>query len=126
MLDPRMFVNSHGDGAAVLQVVASDVAPGSRFVPLRGAALAGRISGPLADLILTQRLAHSPARPGDRVSHPFRTGPQRKRRAADGPGLRSWRSPLRGQSPNAYLRRTRAGRADRMPACAPGARVTRS
>lgn len=60
MFDRKRFENSRADGFPVLEVVAGE-GPRRQFVPLRRTELSGRLTGPLADLRLTQRFAFSRA-----------------------------------------------------------------
>ena len=61
MFDRRRFDNSRADGYPVLEVVDAEGPQlrSRRFIPLRRTELTGRISGPLADIRLTQVFAFS-------------------------------------------------------------------
>ena len=61
MFDRKRFENSRTDGFAVLEIVDSEGPGGGpwRFVPLRRTEFTGRITGPLADLRLTQHFSFS-------------------------------------------------------------------
>ncbi|MCC6166316.1 MAG: VWA domain-containing protein [Caldilineaceae bacterium] len=58
MFNPYVFDNSRGDGFPVLEIVTADSAP-RRFVPLQRTELTGTVTGPVADLRLTQRFGFS-------------------------------------------------------------------
>ncbi len=62
MFNPAYFENSRGDGFGALEVLGG-LEPADRdapaFVPLQKSTLRGEITGPLADLRLTQRFAYS-------------------------------------------------------------------
>lgn len=60
MFDPKGFENSRPDGFSVLEVVSGlhDLDGPRRFVPLRHTHLTGDITGPLADMRLTQTFGY--------------------------------------------------------------------
>jgi Ca-activated chloride channel family protein len=58
MFNPQHFYNSRGDGFPVMEMVGPSEQP-RRFVPLQRSELRGRITGPLADLVLEQRFQFS-------------------------------------------------------------------
>lgn len=58
MFHPTHFDNSRGDGFPVLEIAAPKAAP-RQFVPLQRTELTGTVTGPVADLTLTQRFGFS-------------------------------------------------------------------
>jgi Ca-activated chloride channel family protein len=65
MLNSRSFYNSRPDGYAVLEVIPDESNGPRRFVPLKRTDLAGNVTGPLANLTLTQTFSFT--EPADAV-----------------------------------------------------------
>ncbi len=62
MFNPYHFENSRPGGVAVLEIAAQDRRPGQpRFVPLRDTHLAGRVTGPVANLTVRHTYSFSAA-----------------------------------------------------------------